>query len=417
MASLEVSEKSPDAKRPKILVVDDQAFNIQILHHIFAEDHEVYMATNGAQALKICHSNRPDLVLLDVVMPDMDGHEVCRRLKNDPATHEIPVIFVTGHNDPSEETVGLELGAVDFISKPANPAVVRARVRTHLKLKFQADALEKINQTLEARIQERTTELKQAMEHVLETEKLASLGSMVAGITHELASPLSNMHLSASGLTDCVKKLNAEIEQGKLTRSGLDRFLNACDESLSLIERSAERAQTLLLSFKQVSVDQASERRCRFDLQDIVAQTVRALGPTLKMTPFNVEIDIPANVILDSYPGPLEQIVTNLITNSLAHAFPGRESGFMRISAQAQGRCLDIVYCDNGVGIPESIRRRIFDPFFTTKAGQGGSGLGLYTIYNLVTNLFGGTIGVTSSADGGACFTLRLPLASPVEQA
>ena len=403
----------PESRRPRLLVVDDQAFNIQILHHIFVDDHDVFMATNGKQALKLCQNNPPDLILLDVVMPDMDGHEVCRRLKADPQTREIPLIFVTGQHDPAEETIGLELGAVDFISKPANPAVVRARVKTHLKLKFQADALEQVNQTLEARILERTTELKQAMEHLVQAEKLASLGSMVAGITHELASPLSNMALSASGLTANLKKLGSDISEGKLTRSNLEKFLHACDETLNLIERAAERAQTLLLSFKQVSVDQTSERRCRFDLQDIVEQTVRALGPTLKGTPFRVEVDIPAGIVLDSHPGALEQIITNLVNNSLAHAFAGRDSGRMRVCAQVQDGVLDIVYSDDGIGIPMAIRRRIFDPFFTTKAGQGGSGLGLYTIYNLVTGLFGGSIGVTSQADGGACFTLRLPISAP----
>ncbi len=150
----------PESRRPRLLVVDDQAFNIQILHHIFVDDHDVFMATNGKQALKLCQNNPPDLILLDVVMPDMDGHEVCRRLKADPQTCEIPVIFVTGQHDPAEETIGLELGAVDFISKPANPAVVRARVKTHLMLNFQADAREQVIHTLEARILDRTTELK-----------------------------------------------------------------------------------------------------------------------------------------------------------------------------------------------------------------------------------------------------------------
>ncbi len=413
MADPALSISHQGSKRPKLLVVDDQSFNIHILQQIFSNDHEIFMATNGNQALRICRSNPPDLILLDVVMPDMDGHEVCRILKADPKTREIPVIFVTGQNDPEEETIGLELGAVDFISKPANPAVVRARVRTHLKLKFQADALEQVNQTLELRIAERTNELKQAMEHLMQTEKLASLGSMVAGITHELATPLSNMHLAAAGLAANVKQLSHDIGEGKLTRSGLDTFLVACDETMRLIERASERAQTLLLSFKQVSVDQTSERRCHFDLYDIVEQTVRALGPTLKHTPYKVTIDIPLGIIMDSFPGALEQVITNLITNSLAHAFPGREHGRMQVCAQAQDGILDIVYSDDGVGIPNLIQRRIFDPFFTTAAGKGGSGLGLYTIYNLIGDLLGGTIGVTSQADGGACFIMRLPIKSP----
>ncbi len=128
-------------RRPRLLVVDDQAVNIQALYQAFAADHQVLMATQGSQALALCASQQPDLVLLDVVMPGMDGHEVCRQLKADPSTRDIPVIFVTAHNDEAAETLGLDLGAVDFISKPINPKIVRARVRTHLTLKAQADLL------------------------------------------------------------------------------------------------------------------------------------------------------------------------------------------------------------------------------------------------------------------------------------
>jgi len=126
---------------PCLLVVDDQPVNIQALYRIFAPDHRILMATSGAKALTLCKEDRPDLVLLDVVMPEMDGHEVCARLKADEATRDIPVIFVTSHTDAAEETRGLEVGAVDFIAKPVNPAVVRARVKTHLTLKAHADLL------------------------------------------------------------------------------------------------------------------------------------------------------------------------------------------------------------------------------------------------------------------------------------
>ncbi len=130
--------------KPKLLVVDDQAINIQVMYRCFAGDYQVFMATNGEQALSLCKSNPPDLILLDVVMPGLDGFEVCRRLKADSATCHIPVIFVTAHTDPVQETHGLNLGAVDFIAKPVNPDVVRARVKTHLTLKFQSDLLRKL---------------------------------------------------------------------------------------------------------------------------------------------------------------------------------------------------------------------------------------------------------------------------------
>lgn len=130
--------------KPKLLVVDDQPINIQVMHQIFGGDYQVFMATSGAQALTLCKANPPDLVLLDIVMPGMDGFAVCSQLKADETTGNIPVIFVTAHTDPAQETLGLTLGAVDFIAKPVNPAVVRARVKTQLTLKFQSDLLRKL---------------------------------------------------------------------------------------------------------------------------------------------------------------------------------------------------------------------------------------------------------------------------------
>ena len=141
MASAFVSELTAPQQRPCLLLVDDQPINIQALYRIFSPDYRVLMATSGAKALELCRADPPDLVLLDVVMPDMDGHEVCRRLKSEAVTCNIPVIFVTAHNDAAEETHGFEVGAVDFIAKPVNPATVRARVKTHLTLKHQSDLL------------------------------------------------------------------------------------------------------------------------------------------------------------------------------------------------------------------------------------------------------------------------------------
>jgi signal transduction histidine kinase len=409
-ASAHVPDRLDNApRRPRLLVVDDQEITAEVLYYVFSDQYDVVIAHSGMEALACCARTPPDLILLDVLMPDMNGHDVCRRLKAMPATREIPIIFVTGFTDPAEETIGLELGAVDFISKPVNPAVVRARVRTHLKLKLQADALEQANQTLEIRIAERSAELKHAMEHLMHTEKLASLGSMVAGITHELATPLSNLRLAAASLADSVQKLTTDLSSGVLTRTGMDKFVAFCRDTTALIDRASERSEALLLSFKQVSVDQTSERRFQFDLREIVEHTLHALGPTLKTTPFEVVIDIPQRIMLDSYPGPIEQIITNLISNSLAHAFPERAAGRMFICAQVDGEQLEIIYSDDGIGIPHPIRLRIFDPFFTTKAGRGGSGLGMYTVYKLVTGLFGGSIHADERVGGGASFTLYLP--------
>ncbi len=141
MRARDLPELGLQQRQPRLLVVDDQPANIQALYQVFSADHQVLMATSGEQAVKIATAKLPDLVLLDIVMPGMDGHQVCHHLKADPATRDIPVIFVTAHDNEAAETLGLELGAVDFIRKPINPKVVRARVKTHLTLKAQSDLL------------------------------------------------------------------------------------------------------------------------------------------------------------------------------------------------------------------------------------------------------------------------------------
>jgi diguanylate cyclase (GGDEF)-like protein len=128
-------------RRPKILIADDQPTNIRVLYELFRDQCDVFMATSGAQTIQICRAESPDLILLDVVMDDIDGHEVCRRLKADPLTNAIPIMFVTSQNHEADEVIALGLGAVDFITKPINPVIVRARVRTHLTLKLQGDLL------------------------------------------------------------------------------------------------------------------------------------------------------------------------------------------------------------------------------------------------------------------------------------
>ena len=167
-------------------------------------------------------------------------------------------------------------------------------------------------------------------------------------------------------------------------------------------------------SFKQVAVDQASARRRRFDLRQTVEELLVTLRPQFKRTAHRIELDIPADLELDSYPGPLEQIIANLVSNSLVHGFAGTEAGLIRVHAAPLGSDrVQIDYADDGAGIPETILKRVFEPFFTTRLGQGGSGLGLYIVYNLVTGGLGGTIRADSSPGAGVTFTLIVPRIAP----
>ncbi len=301
-----------------------------------------------------------------------------------------------------------ELGDLARIFNRMAAQVRETMTTLEQRVALRTAELAQANSTLEDRVNARTAELGKAMEQLVQTEKMATLGGMVAGITHELNTPLSNVRLAAAGLAEQVKELSQAMLEGRVTRSAMDQFIAYSQETTALIDRASQRSEALIAGFKQVAVDQASERKRRFLLREIVDNTVQSLAPSLKTKPFNVVIEVDPSLELDSYPGPIEQIVTNLITNSLAHAFAKRSAGQMLVQARAINNDVELVYSDDGIGIDNEVEMRIFDPFFTTKAGQGGSGLGLYTIYNLVTGLFGGSITVEGRPGVGARFTMLL---------
>ncbi len=560
----------------EILVVDDTPANLRLLTNILAEQgYRVRPALGGALALRSVAMKPPDLILLDVRMPEMDGYAVCQQLKADPLVRSVPVIFISALNEPTDKIQGFAAGGVDYITKPFEPSEVLVRIRTHLDLWRLQQRQEQIQIELERRVEERTaelaeanralrrseerlrlvidatsdgvwdwdprtglsfysdrwyamlgyapgefepihanwidrihpddraameaaiqahfdsgaeyntefrmraksgdwrwihsrgklterddaghplrmvgthaditarkraeaelqrhrdhleelvaertaelqranTELRQAMNQLVQVEKLAALGNLVAGMAHELNTPLGNTRTVASALGEHLREFGAAVESGALRRSQVDAFLGRGTEAVELLERNTARAADLIGHFKQVAVDQASTRRRRFDLRRTVEEVLATLRPMFKRTAHRIELDIPAELALDSYPGPLEQVLANLVGNSLAHGFAGIEAGVIGIRAiPLDDEHLQIEYTDNGVGIPEANHTRIFEPFFTTQLGQGGSGLGLYIVYNLTTGMLGGTIQVHSAPGQGTRFTLVLLRIAP----
>lgn len=288
--------------------------------------------------------------------------------------------------------------------------------------------IEELNLRLEARVKERTAKLEQANAEIEEAmkslklaqhelvraEKLAALGSLVAGVAHELNTPIGNSVTVASTLHDKTQDFGLAAASGKLRRSTLDHYLEDTRTASELLLRSLTQASNLISSFKQVAVDQASAQRRRFDLKLVVEEVTATLAPMLKKTPFELELELADNVVMDSFPGSIGQVITNLVTNSLAHAFENRECGVMHLRTWQRGlHLVEMVFTDDGVGIPESDMKRVFDPFFTTKLGRGGSGLGLHIVYNLVTRVLGGRIQATSQPGVGTRFQISLPMKAP----
>ena len=283
--------------------------------------------------------------------------------------------------------------------------------------------LEKLNLELESRVRQRTDalhqtnidlrssidELKKMQDYLVHSEKMAALGNLVAGVAHEINTPLGIGVTAASFLEGETKRLGDALENGTLTREALVQFRQGALESAQLILRNLMRADKLVRSFKQVAVDQSPEERRSIDLAVYLQEILTSLRPALKKTAFEFEIDCPESLILDTYPGAVYQIVANLVMNSLLHGFAGREQGRIRLSARREGDMVMLDYSDDGNGMGEETRRRIFEPFFTTRRGEGGSGLGLHIAWNLATELLKGTIACESTPGQGARFELRIP--------
>lgn len=255
--------------------------------------------------------------------------------------------------------------------------------------------------------------LLETREQLIQAEKLAALGALVAGVAHELNTPIGNGLLLASALQESSRALSDQVAKG-ITRRQLDSFLAETGQGTNLLVLSLQRAADLISSFKQVAVDRTSEQRRRFNLGELVSEVLLTLGPGLRNSPYGVLKEIPNDLALDSYPGPLGQVLTNLINNAFLHAFDGRSDGHVRIAAVEQGNDrVSLTVSDDGVGIAKEDLARVFDPFFTTKLGQGGSGLGLNIAHNLVRGVLGGLIQVSSEPGHGTVFTIALPTTAP----
>jgi signal transduction histidine kinase/purine-cytosine permease-like protein len=272
-------------------------------------------------------------------------------------------------------------------------------------------------QLAEAQLQEKAQQLeltlqnlKQAETQLIQTEKMAALGGLVAGIAHEINTPIGIGVTAASLLLEKTASFSEQFENGTLKRSELGNFLDIAQQSAQMTFTNLNRAAELIQSFKRVAVDQSSESRRVFHLAAYFDEILLQLSPKLQANPHRVEVKGDRTLTLNSYPGAFSQIVTNLVMNSLLHAYEAEVSGTIVLNFSQIQNVLLFEYADDGCGILPEHLSKIFEPFFTTKRGQGGSGLGLHIVYNLVTQKLGGTISCCSKPGGGTKFTIELPV-------
>jgi signal transduction histidine kinase len=338
-------------------------------------------------------------------------------IRSERLTHEL----ANTRQDYNDATSRLLAQVEDLLSIKTELSLANLELESRVERRTRS--LAEANANLSKALQD----LQQTQAELVRSAQLAGLGSLVAGIAHELNTPIGNALTVSTSMHDEAQKLKASLLTGTLKRSTLERHAQATEQITHIMEKNLRRAADLIGHFKQVAVDQVSEHRRRFNLSEVIDDTLATLSPRLNKGSHKLELQLACDPLLDSYPGAIGQVLSNLIINALVHGFEGRENGTMTLDAhwpiepanapttanESHAQVIEITLTDNGVGILDEHRNRIFDPFFTTKLGQGGSGLGLHIAYNLTTMVLGGKISLDPHFISGTRMRLCLPLNPP----
>lgn len=457
----------------RILLVDDNPTNLKVLSDALkGNDWTILIATDGLSAIKQANYAQPSLILLDIMMPGIDGFETCQRLKQQTETQAIPIIFMTALAEAEHKVKGLDLGAVDYITKPFQQEEVLARIRLHLRLSLLTQKLEdqnvlltqeitektvaeerlqQLTQELEERVLERTTELSKSLERLkatqlqlIQSEKMSALGNLVAGVAHELNNPISFLQGNLEPIQGYVDDLLRLIKlyQGSFPEPGqtiadeieaieLDFVQQDLAKILDSWATGIERINNITTGLRTFSRAD-KEHKALFDVHDGLDSTLLILKHRLKANENRPEIQVQkqyqAIPEIECFAGQLNQVFMNLLANAIDtlddiantlsfDALKTRPNVItVNTGLSTEKNSVVIKIKDNGAGIDETIRSRIFDHLFTTKDVGRGTGLGLAIARQIVVEKHGGNIEVASTLGQGTCFTLTLPVKAAVAE-
>ena len=418
-----------------MLIIDDDLTVRDSISDFFEDSgYEVYQCSNGKDGIDMLRKQEPTVVLCDLHMPGISGLEVIDVVKNEKP--EMPIIVVSGNGIIKDAIEAVSRGAWNYIMKPiydlaelelsVNMVIEKAELIRNNRLykegletevEKRTKELYNLNRDLEKRVADRTAELessikviKEAQAKLVQSEKMAALGGLVAGVAHEINTPVGVGITAASHLETATNEFEKLFLEEKMKKSDLKTFLITSKEASRILLTNLTRAAQLIQGFKQVSVDQSSGSKRVIDIKEYMDKILLSLHPKTKLTKHTIEVICPEKLLADTYPGALSQIITNLIMNSLNHAFDEDEAGSIKLTIEKKDNYLEFDYSDNGKGIEKDHLTHVFDPFFTTKRASGGTGLGMNIVYNLVTQKLGGHITCRSEPGNGTVFHFSMEI-------
>ncbi|WP_204104813.1 MULTISPECIES: response regulator [Spirulina sp. CCY15215] len=409
-----------DSDQADILIVDDTPDNIRLLSTMLSKrGYRVRPAINGKMAILAAKALEPDLILLDINMPEMNGYEVCQHLKANEKTKAIPVIFLSALDHVEDKVKAFEVGGIDYITKPFQFAEVLVRIENQLTIR-------KLQKTL----QKQNNRLKQVMTQLVQNEKMAGLGQLVAGIAHEINNPISFIYGNLKPASEYIQDICDLLElyqqeypqpkeniQETIEEMDLDFIKADLQNSIASMQTGAERIRTIILNLRNFArLDEAQVKLA--NLHEGLDSTLSILQHRLKSRDDRQEIFVKQNYgnipKVTCYPGQLNQVFFHLLNNAI-DAFDEWESENPQITISTDiidGDRVGVRITDNGKGIAQDLQTRLFDPFFTTKSVGKGVGLGLAISYQIIVEQHSGQIVCESSPETGTKFSLEIPLAS-----